>query len=280
MHRGRILCLFGTIPLAVLNFFLHPFLMSLGVEEEVADYARIYGAFLFIAVSFHYQFDCYRLYLNSVGETKVLSFVCLFTSIIHIFACYILTVKLNFGVMGVAISTMMTLFNNCLLVTLYSWLILDYHVSPCPPSIRSLLQPEDLRLYLSISLPSMVMMMAEWISVELLIIMSGSISIGAVGAMSVSYAYFNLIYQIPYGIQAAITATVGNWIGEGNEKAAKLTALMGIMYSNFITSLVAYFTYAYAYEISTTYSSDIDTIALLVPVMKASAVAFLFNGFA
>ena len=136
LHLGRILCLLGTFPLAVLNSFLHPFLISLGVEEEVADYARIYGAFLFVAVSCHYQFDCYRLYLNSVGETKVLSFVCLFTSIIHIFACYILTIELNFGVLGVAISTVMTLFNNCLLVTLYSWRILEYHVSPCPPSIR------------------------------------------------------------------------------------------------------------------------------------------------
>jgi len=105
---------------------------------------------------------------------------------------------------------------------------------------------EDVKIYLSIGGPSILMLMAEWLSLEIVILMAASISMGAVGAMTVSYTYFNLIWAFPFGFQAAITATVGNHIGAGNEKAAKVTAAMGLVYCTLFTCLFTFFTRNYA----------------------------------
>lgn len=53
---------------------------------------------------------------------------------------------------------------------------------------------------------------------------------------------------------------VGNYIGEGNEKYGKLTALIGIIEIFTITILCGLGTYYYAYEIATVYTTDVDIV--------------------
>lgn len=99
--------------------------------------------------------------------------------------------------MGVSISAMCTLASNCMIVTLYSWRISEYHIAPFPTNIRSLLTAEEVKIYLSISGPSILMLLAETLSVEILIIMAASISIGASGAIAISYSYFYVMWSFP-----------------------------------------------------------------------------------
>ena len=44
----------------------------LGVEAEVAGFAQEYAFYLYLAMGFHMQFDCYRQYLNATGRSKVI----------------------------------------------------------------------------------------------------------------------------------------------------------------------------------------------------------------
>lgn len=63
----------------------------------------------------------------------------------------------------------------------------------------SLLKKQDLQVYLSISLPSIVMLCSEWWAYEFLTLMATLISVGAVGSMAISYNYQSLIFQFPFG---------------------------------------------------------------------------------
>ena len=101
--------------------------------------------------------------------------------------------------MGVSLSTMITLGSNVLILIIYCWKCSEYHIAPLPSNLSTLLNREDVKIYLSIGGPSVLMIMAEWLVVEVLIVMAASISMGAVGAMSVSYTYFNLIWAFPFG---------------------------------------------------------------------------------
>mmetsp|Transcript_11662 Transcript_11662/g.15819 ORF Transcript_11662/g.15819 Transcript_11662/m.15819 type:complete len:90 (+) Transcript_11662:952-1221(+) len=89
---------------------------------------------------------------------------------------------------------MITFTSNCIFVTIYSWKVLEHKISPIPTSISSLLKPSDVRTYMSISGPTILMLLAEWSCIEVLIFMAAAISMGAVGAMSISYTYHGLIY--------------------------------------------------------------------------------------
>ena len=199
LQRGKILCFLASIPLFFVQISCYPILIYLGVEEPVAMYTAQYGFFLFLAMTFHCQFDCYRNFLNSVGQSKILQYAVSSTIFIHIVLCYLLTMYWDFGVMGVSFSTMVTIFFNMLFVMIYAWKVSEYEIRPVPRRMKPLLRQHDLRTYMSIGVPSIIMLMAEWIGVEIMIVLAATISVSALGAMSISYSFFNIIYQFPYG---------------------------------------------------------------------------------
>lgn len=134
--------------------------------------------------------------------------------------------------------------------------------------MKRLLGSNDIKTYMGISLPSIVMVMAEWIGVEILIVIATFISIDASSAMSVSYNFHNCIYMIPYGFQLAMTAVIGNFVGAGDEAKGKLIALMGIVQICIITVICGLLTHVYAEQIAGVYTSDTELIANLVPLLK------------
>ena len=146
------------------------------------------------------QFDCYRSYLNATGQPKIMQFITASTLLVHISLCYLLTQKLDMGVAGASLSTVFTLSLNSILVTVYAWKFSKFPVSPYPRNIPSLLHKADVLDYLKIGCPCIIMMMAEWCAAEILILIAASISVGAVGAMSICYNFYNLIYYFPYGL--------------------------------------------------------------------------------
>ena len=60
LQRGRILCFFCYIPLFFVELMCYPALVMVGVDPEVASYAQSFSMFLYFAMGFHMQFDCYR----------------------------------------------------------------------------------------------------------------------------------------------------------------------------------------------------------------------------
>lgn len=164
-------------------------------------------------MTFYCQFDCYRGYLNAVGHTRVLQYAVTSTILLHVILCYTLTQYYKLGVMGVSFSTMVTLGFSLLFVMIHSWKVSEFKISPIPRNIGMLMGRSDTLTYMSISGPTIVMIMAEWIGVEILIVIATFISTEASGAMSVSYNFHNCIYMIPYGFQLAMTAVIGNYVG-------------------------------------------------------------------
>jgi len=97
--------------------------------------------------------------------------------------------------------------------------------------------------------------------------------------MSISYAYHNLIFAFPYGFQNAITAVVGNYIGEENEHRAKSVALLGFTYSALVSTTLALLTYAYAQDIARTYTGDMDIVAVLVLCLESLSLPLGILGY-
>ena len=60
LQRGRLLCLIFYLPLIILQLYCYRILISMGQEEEVAQNAHNYGMFLFGAMGFFTQFNCYQ----------------------------------------------------------------------------------------------------------------------------------------------------------------------------------------------------------------------------
>lgn len=81
--------------------------------------------------------------------------------------------------------------------------------------------------------------------------------------MAISYNYYGLMFQFPYGFQIGATAVIGNVLGEEKERTGKILSMMTVIYSSTITLLLGLLTYNYASEIAYAYTEDSDTVALL-----------------
>ena len=119
--------------------------------------------------------------------------------ILQVVFCYLLTYKLDLGVAGAAIATLITLSANNFFIVMYTWKVSEYQISPFIKNPRSLLSKSEFMNYMRIGIPSIIMLMGEWCAAEILIIMAASLSVAAVGAMSICYNFYNLLYYFPYG---------------------------------------------------------------------------------
>ena len=121
------------------------------------------------------------------------------TILIHLLICYYFTYELDLGVTGIGLATMITCFLNMLFVMLYSWKRSEYKVKPIPRQYMNLLDPSEVMIYLEISIPSIIMLCADWWAYESIVIIAAFIGTAAVGAMAISYNYLFLIYSFPCG---------------------------------------------------------------------------------
>ena len=182
---------------------------------------------------------------------------------LHLVLCYWLTRVIDGGVAGVGIATMVTCAMNVTFLCIYSWKFTEAKLAPFPSNIASLLKPEDVRVYLAISGPSIILLCAEWWAYELLTVLATFISVGAVGSMAISYNYQSLIFQFPFGFQIGAVAVIGNVIGEENKVHGQMLCLLTLLYSSTITIFFGILTYFYSHEIASMYTQDMDTLALL-----------------
>ena len=140
------------------------------------------------------------------------------------------------------------------------------------------LRYEDVKTYLAISGPSVVMLFGEWGAYDLLTVMSSMISVSALSAMSISANFFNLLLQFPYGFQMGIVAVVGNIVGEENERIGKFMGKIAFVQATLITCSIAWLTRAFRQEIATSFTSDEETVADLQDCLESLALATAILG--
>ena len=79
-------------------------------------------------------------------------------------------------------------------------------------------------MYLSIGLPSALMVCFEWWAFEILAILSGYIGVEALACEVIIINIVSFVFMMPLGISFAASSLVGNYLGQGNPRQAKIFA--------------------------------------------------------
>ena len=139
-------------------------------------------------------------------------------TLIHIGWCHLFTVKLQYGVEGLGYATTITYFTMLVMITINTLLI--KRISKCIfcPTLESF---TGWGAYLKLSIPSTIMLCAEWWSFEIMIILAGIIGIIEQAVNVITFNVISQLFMIPLGMQEASCALIGNEIGANNPKLAK-----------------------------------------------------------
>ena len=133
------------------------------------------------------------------------------------------------GIMGAAFANLIHAFSCFIITALY----LCKHAPFKIPSFKFLpgtLEKSHIQSYLSIGVPSILLICLEWWGIEILVLMSGVFSSTAVAAQTIAYNLLVLMQMVPCGLFAGGITIVGNSIGERNVKRAKLSAVLSVAY--------------------------------------------------
>ena len=112
------------------------------------------------------------------------------------------------------------------------------------------------------------MLCAEWWAMESLCLMAVVLGTVETAAMTISYNYLFIMYNVPDGFQIGTVALMGQAIGEANRSLAKLLGVLGLALCVVASSSLALVTYFYTEEISLMYTQEAET----VPVVQNALV--------
>jgi MATE family multidrug resistance protein len=140
------------------------------------------------------------------------------TLFFHLFGTYFLSSYMGYGMYGIGFSRSLTDAFQFFLLTIFlsrDKEIKDAWFFPTKESLT------DMKSFFKIGLPSVIMMGVEFFSFEVIILLSGYISVESIGASVLGINCGYLMFVTCIGFMVAGTALVGRSIGKGDLEGAK-----------------------------------------------------------
>ncbi|KAM3382118.1 protein DETOXIFICATION 49 [Capsicum galapagoense] len=239
LQRTVLLLLLTSFPIALFWVNMKAILLYCGQDEDIANEAQSYLFYALpdlFAQSFLHPL---RIYLRTQSITLPLTCCAVFAILLHIPINYLLVIKLNLGVRGVALSGVWTNFN------LVASLIVYILVSGTYQKTWEKLSTECLKGWkslLNLAIPSCISMCLEWWWYEIMILLCGLLinPKATVASMGILIQTTSLIYIFPSSLSFSVSTRVGNELGATQPMKAKVAAIVGLA-GSFILGFTALF---------------------------------------
>ena len=227
LNRGRIVQLLAFIPQVFILLNTKSILMFLGQEEITSAAAESYVVVLMPGMFAMIQFELVRRFLQGMTIFALTMYIQFAMMILHFFWCYLFVFYLEYGLVGSAMATVITYTSDLVAVTL----ILTYKSNIIPPESWHFFNSDSFRgllEFLEYGIPAAFMLCLEWWSFEFFAIYAGMLGIYELASNVIFLNITMLLFQVPLGMQFAISNLVGNSLGEMKSNKAKKYAISSI----------------------------------------------------
>ncbi|KAH7674577.1 Multi antimicrobial extrusion protein [Dioscorea alata] len=229
LQRTMLLNAIVSIPLSLILAFAGKILHATGQDKEISMAAELYARCM-IPVLFSYGLlQCYYRFLQAQNFVIPMILSSGFTILVHIFACWILMVKIKIGYVGAAIANSISYSTSLVLIATYVWLTPRFKSTWIGFSREAL---HDFSSLIKLAVPSGLMFCLEMWAFEAIVILSGLLPNPKLETSVLSICLVTTIlgYMIPYGIGASVSTRISNELGAGNSRRARLAVyIAGIM---------------------------------------------------
>ncbi|KAK4265786.1 hypothetical protein QN277_026793 [Acacia crassicarpa] len=247
LHRTILMLLLASLPISLLWLKLEPLMLSLHQNPDITSVASLYCRYALpdlIANSFLHPI---RIYLRSKGTTWPLLWCTSLSTLIHIPIIIFFTFKLQLGVPGIAISSFIANFNTLFFLLLYmsyprttnsaAASTIKAPLTLCKPLVMNNNDDDNYRSsgsewgkLLRFSIQSCVGVCLEWWWYELMTILAGYMKNprAALATSGIIIQTTSLLYALPNALSAASSTRVGNELGAGEPRRARLSSMVAL----------------------------------------------------
>ncbi|TAQ89651.1 hypothetical protein B7494_g2005 [Chlorociboria aeruginascens] len=275
LQRMCALTIAVTIPIGAIWCSASWILQRLVPEPELAELAGLYMKYYLIGAPGYGIFEASKRFTQAQGNFTASLVVMIICAPLNIFWNWLFVFRLDTGLKGAALAT--ALSNNLQPFVLLIYInIFARDLLDCWPGF-SLEAFQNWGQMLRLSIPSVSMILSEWLAFEILAFLSSYISTTALAAQSVLISVTIIMYHIPYPVAIAASTRFGNLIGRGALAPAR--KLWVIYYSIFLgigvinTILLLYFRQV----IAGSFTGDNDVRELIFETIPLVAAAEMFD---
>ncbi|XAR50237.1 hypothetical protein NMG60_11004507 [Bertholletia excelsa] len=256
------------------------FSLMLGMGGALETFCgQAYGAGQYQMLSVHMQramlvltlTSCQLRFLQAQNNIAPLIISTGVSSLIHVIMCWTLVFGFGFGENGAALSSAVSYWANVLMLAVcikFSAACEKTWTGFSKEGMNNLLE------FLSLSIPSGLMVCLEFWSYEFLVLMSGNLPNPKLetSMMSVRLAS-HLVYRIPFGLGSAVSTRVSNELGAGRARAARLAVKVVILLAvtgGLLVALISVAARDYWGFLFTNEEEVVKYFASVVPILATS----------
>ncbi|XP_024025616.1 protein DETOXIFICATION 16 [Morus notabilis] len=277
MQRAMLVLLIVSVPLAFIWANAGQILEFLGQDPEISAEAGRYARFMIPSIFAYAITQCHMRFLQSQNNV-VPMMVCIgITTLLHLFICWILVFKSGLGNRGAALANAISYWINALSLFLY------VRLSPSCKNTWTGFSREafhGIPKFLTLSIPSAVMLSLEIWSFEMMVLLSGLLPNPKLetSVLSISLNTCSLVYMIPLGLSGVVSARVSNELGAGRPQIARLAICIGLSMVVTESFLVAAFMIFGRRVWGYCYSKEEKVVKYVGEMMLLVSVSHVFDG--
>ncbi|XP_061829199.1 multidrug and toxin extrusion protein 1-like isoform X1 [Nerophis lumbriciformis] len=224
-QRGIIILLLFCLPCWGLLLNAQAILLLLGQDPEVTRIAQLYITAYLPAIPALFLHYLQVSYLQNQGIILPQMYTSAMANIASVVTNYVLIKVLHLGVYGSAAANTLSKIYICVFLFAYiRWKKL-HKTTWGGWSVESL---QGWGAFMKLAFPSTLMICFEWWIYEFGGFFAGMLGKKELAAQHVLISVANMVYMIPFGIQAAACARVGNALGAGDTAGALLTCKVSL----------------------------------------------------
>ncbi|KAM6543094.1 hypothetical protein CsatB_007541 [Cannabis sativa] len=270
LQRTVLLLLSTSIPISFMWLNMKNILLLCGQDHEISSMAHTFILFSVPDLCFLSLLHPLRIYLRTQSITLPLTYCTAISVLLHVPLNFILVVKLQMGISGVAIAMVWTNLHQFLLLGGFVYFSGVYKDSWVSPSIDCLRGWSSL---LSMAVPTCISVCLEWWWYEFMILLCALLGNpkATVASMGIMIQTTSLVYVFPSSLSQGVSTRVSHELGANRPGKARISMIVSMALAVFAGLTAMIFTTSMRYQWGRLFTDDAE-------ILKLTAIALPIVG--
>lgn len=276
LQRTVLLLLSTSIPISFMWFNMKRILLWCGQDEEISSVAHTFILFSIPDLFFLSLLHPLRIYLRTQSITLPVTYCSAISVIFHVPLNFLLVVKLQMGVAGVAIAMVWTNLNLFILLFSFTYFSNVYKDSWVAPSSDCLKGWSSL---LALAIPTCISVCLEWWWYEFMILLCGLLTNpkATIASMGILIQTTSLVYVFPSSLSLGVSTRIGNELGANRPAKARISMIVSLGCAIALGLLAMLFTTLMRHQWGRFFTNDTEILELTAIALPIAGLCELGN---
>lgn len=284
LNRSLLIQTLLVIPGIIGLMFTEQILVFLGQDPEISHMVQLYIIYSIPTLIVMWYFETIKRYLEAQGLFSKILVIQIILAIVHVSLWYTFIIHYEYRYLGAPLAQAGTFTIGLVMLILIAkkqtYQLWNKDSEYYKSSFNTAFIKDSFRNwggYLRLSIPSVLMSIAESWAFELMAIYAGLIGIDQLSANVVLSSFSVTTYMFALGISIAACAMIGKELGEGNCHNAKLMFRSVLLLSLIIGIWLVFIILCFPDQILNLYTDNSDVTNSIYPALPALMLLTLFD---